>query len=256
MCDSADTLRYASARVIVAAAVLAARLGTGSVAVAEPVLPGFANSPATARVAEVLAQERATLQGVGAARLGELAEAARTFTMPAAPKRKVILAGRNADPRAAVVAPGKLDFAALDAMPPAAGNAQWACLAEAIYFESRGEPLAGQIAVAEVILNRVDDRRYPNTVCGVTRQGVGNGRVCQFSFACDGRPETMTEALPRQRSEKLAAIMMGGRARTVSGGATNFHATYVRPGWSRRLTRTAQIGRHVFYRLNGYLSRR
>ena len=68
------------------------------------------------------------------------------------------------------------------------------CLAQAIYFESRGEPLDGQIAVAEVVLNRVDDRRYPKSVCGVTKQGAGCGRGCQFSYACDGHSDVMKSA--------------------------------------------------------------
>ena len=133
-------------------------------------------------------------------------------------------------------------------MPPAEGDAQWQCLAAAIYFESRGEPLAGQIAVAEVVLNRVDDRNYPRTVCGVTTQGAGSGRGCQFSYACDGRSDVMKSAAPRARAEKLAALMLEGRARSVTDGATHFHARYVRPGWAGRMTRTAAIGAHVFYR--------
>jgi hypothetical protein len=144
--------------------------------------------------------------------------------------------------------PAALSVAALDAMPPAGGDAQWQCLAQAIYFESRGEPLDGQIAVAEVILNRVESRGYPATICGVTTQGVGSGRSCQFSYACDGRPEVMSSAGARQRSEKLAALMLAGRPRTVTDGATHFHATHVRPNWSRSFTRTAAIGHHVFYR--------
>ncbi len=94
--------------------------------------------------------------------------------------------------------PAKLDVRTLDTLPPAsAGDAQSQCLAQAIYFESRGEPLDGQIAVAEVVLNRVDDRRFPKTVCGVTRQGVGSGRGCQFSYACDGNSDVMKSAAAR-----------------------------------------------------------
>ncbi len=152
---------------------------------------------------------------------------------------------RNSDP----IAPdGKLDLHTLDAMPHATGDAQWQCLAEAIYFESRGEPLAGQIAVAEVVLNRVDDGRFPKTVCGVTRQGAGSGRGCQFSYACDGRSDAMKSSVSRERSEKLARMMLDGRARTVTDGATYFHTRSVRPDWSRRFTRTTAIGHHLFYK--------
>ena len=91
--------------------------------------------------------------------------------------------------------PAKLDLASLDAMPRgSAGGDERRCLAEAIYFESRGEPLEGQVAVAEVVLNRVDDRQFPQTVCGVTNQGAGSGRGCQFSYACDGRSDVMKSA--------------------------------------------------------------
>ncbi len=146
--------------------------------------------------------------------------------------------------------PADLSVSTLDAMNATTGDAEWQCLATAIYYESRGEPLAGQIAVAEVILNRVDSRRYPNSICAVTNQGAGTGRRdCQFSFACDGRSDVMTNAVPRARSEKLATLMLQGRPRLVTDGATHFHATYVRPSWSRRLTQTAAIGRHIFYRL-------
>jgi spore germination cell wall hydrolase CwlJ-like protein len=151
---------------------------------------------------------------------------------------------------------GKLDAGALDSMPRPNTDAQLACLATAIYFESRGEPLAGQVAVAEVILNRVDSRAYPNTVCGVTNQGAGSGRGCQFSYACDGRSDAMTNAGPRARAEKLAGIMLAGRPRSVTDGATHFHSTAVRPSWSRTLTQTASIGHHRFYRQGARVAQR
>jgi spore germination cell wall hydrolase CwlJ-like protein len=172
---------------------------------------------------------------------------------------EVTVASRSIDARRAVrdlraaaarpaTGPAKLDVAALDAIPRTAGGAEWRCLAEAIYFESRGEPLAGQIAVAEVVLNRVDDRKFPSTVCAVTNQGAGSGRACQFSYACDGRPETMTSAQARARSEKLASLMLAGRSRILTDGAIYFHTRSVRPGWARKMTRTTAIGHHLFYR--------
>lgn len=142
----------------------------------------------------------------------------------------------------------RIDLATLDAMPAATGDAQFHCLAQAVYFESRGEPLAGQIAVAEVVLNRVDSPAYPRSICGVTKQGAGAGRSCQFSYACDGRSDVMTSGVSKARSEKIARMLLDGRSRNVTSGATHFHATYVRPGWSRKFTRTAAIGNHVFYR--------
>ena len=173
---------------------------------------------------------------------------------------EITVASRDVDPGTAAElaagAPRVLDTRAIDALPLEAGGPQWQCLAEAIYFESRGEPLAGQIAVAEVVLNRVDDRRYPKTVCGVTKQGVGGGRGCQFSYACDGRSDVMSSQVPRERSQKLATLMMAGRARTVTDGATHFHAASVRPDWAGRMTRTARIGHHSFYRSSTRLAQR
>lgn len=172
----------------------------------------------------------------------------------------ISVGSRNMDPRtsSAVLAreqgrppeaePPVLDFAALDAMPVPTGDAQWQCLSQAIYFESRGEPLSGQIAVAEVVLNRVDDARFPDSVCNVTRQGVGSGRACQFSYACDGRSDMMTSALSRERSEKLARLMLDGRPRMVTDGATYFHTRSVRPSWARQMTKTVVIGQHLFYK--------
>lgn len=220
---------------------------------------------AVATVAEVLHGERSTINSVAAARLTELsqianARAGRSKAGDLA-SGEVTVATRNVDPGsaiklAAVSTQHSLDVTALDALPVISGNADWRCLSEAIYFESRGEPLAGQVAVAEVVLNRVDDPRYPKTVCGVTHQGVGRGRDCQFSYACDGRADVMNSALPRQRAEKLAALMLAGRPRTVTDGATNFHATRIHPSWMHRMTRTTTIGHHAFYRNEMQLAQR
>lgn len=218
--------------------------------------PGIANAEAAARVptsavARVLDQERgriATLKGFG--ETGTVPGGRDGGTGAAA----VVVGSRNVDPGSARALAGAaqkrtLDFAALDALPPTTGGAEWKCLSEAIYFESRGEPLAGQIGVAEVILNRVDSPAYPKSVCGVTHQGVGTaGRACQFSYACDGRADVMTSRAPRERAEKLATLMLAGRERVVTDGATHFHAAGVRPGWAGRMTRTAKIGHHSFYR--------
>ncbi|MDO5657455.1 MAG: cell wall hydrolase [Paracoccus sp. (in: a-proteobacteria)] len=119
-----------------------------------------------------------------------------------------------------------------------ASNAQ-ACLAEALYFEARGEGARGQRAVGEVILNRVDSRQFPSTVCGVVNQRG------QFTYR-RGRP--MSNAAARARSHQIAAELLAGAPRELTGGATYFHATSVRPSWSRRFVRTTQIGAHVFYR--------
>ena len=144
--------------------------------------------------------------------------------------------------------PRLLDEGALADMAAASGGDEWACLTEALYFEARGEDLDGQIAVAEVILNRVDSRKYPDTVCAVISQGAKRRNACQFSFKCDGQPETFREKAAYVAVGKVARIMLDGRDRVLTQGATHYHTTRVKPGWSRRLTKTAHIGSHIFYR--------
>lgn len=186
----------------------------------------------------IMDHERTT---IGTLDVGRVATRA-TQAVPPSPK-SVSIAEIRPD-----ALPETLAVATLDQMPPIeGGDEQWRCLAQAIYFEARGEPLKGQIAVAEVVLNRVDNHAYPDTVCGVTNQGASSGRGCQFSYACSGA-KRMTSPLPRERAEKLAAIMLAGRERTVTDGATHFHATRVRPAWSRKFVQTAAIGQHIFYR--------
>lgn len=132
--------------------------------------------------------------------------------------------------------------------PGAQGGEQFACLAKALYFEARGESVKGQFAVAEVILNRVDSGKYPNSVCGVVNQGANRRNGCQFSYACDGRADTIREKAAYNRVAKIARVMMDGAPRTLTKGATHFHTTNVRPNWARRFPNTAKIGSHLFYR--------
>lgn len=128
------------------------------------------------------------------------------------------------------------------------GDQQFQCLREAVYHEARGEDLVGQFAVAEVILNRVDSARYPNTVCGVVHQNAHRRNACQFSYACNGRSRALSEPAARAVAGRVAQVMLSGADRPLTLGATHFHATTVRPGWSRRYERTAQFGSHIFYR--------
>ncbi|ODT69521.1 MAG: hypothetical protein ABS75_16560 [Pelagibacterium sp. SCN 63-23] len=123
------------------------------------------------------------------------------------------------------------------------------CLATAIYFEARGESYRGQVAVGQVVLNRVKDQRYPDTICGVVFQNQNKRNACQFSFACDGIPETVTEREPWAQAEDIAAkVTQGELYLTEVGEATHYHATYVRPAWAPRMTKVTQIGLHVFYK--------
>ena len=130
----------------------------------------------------------------------------------------------------------------------AKGGSEWECLSEALYFEARGESVKGQFAVAEVILNRVDNPRYPNTVCKVVNQGTGRKFACQFTYTCDGYKEIISEPQAYTRVGKVAQLMIGGAPRDLTKGATHYHTRAVSPKWSRKFPRTATIGVHHFYR--------
>lgn len=134
-------------------------------------------------------------------------------------------------------------------MPEASGGKEWKCFSEAIYFEARGESVKGQFAVAEVILNRVDSSRFPNSICKVVAQGTKKGRRhnCQFSYNCDGLTERIGNKKAYSVSKKVAKIMMENEQRSITYGALYYHAKFVRPKWSRNLKRTATIGLHHFY---------
>nr|WP_242500598.1 cell wall hydrolase [Tropicimonas sp. IMCC6043] len=137
----------------------------------------------------------------------------------------------------------------LDEQPDIRGGDAWECLAEALYFEARGESVKGQFAVAEVILNRVKSPLYPNNVCGVIHQGTGRKYQCQFTFTCDGMPEKIREPQAFERVGKVARLVLDGVARRkLTDGATHYHTTAVRPSWARSFAQTAAIGVHRFYR--------
>lgn len=134
----------------------------------------------------------------------------------------------------------------LASLPKPKLTAELDCLAQAVYFEARGEPIKGQAAVAEVVLNRVDSPLFPRTVCGVVNQRNADG--CQFSYVCDGRPDAIADRAAWDRSTRIAAALISGAPRTLTEGATHFHTPAVTPSWSRRYLRTATIGSHLFYR--------
>lgn len=115
------------------------------------------------------------------------------------------------------------------------------CLAEAVYFESRGEPLEGQLAVAEVVLNRSTSGRFPSSICGVVKEKN------QFSFVRGGVIPTAPRNADWRRAVAIARIAMEDIADSAGSRALFFHARYVRPGW-RGVTRVASVGNHIFYR--------
>jgi spore germination cell wall hydrolase CwlJ-like protein len=127
------------------------------------------------------------------------------------------------------------------------------CLTDAVYFEARGETSRGQAAVAQVVMNRVANPSFPKTVCGVVFQGAAqrtDGRGCQFSFACDGSMRHGLETDAWDRARRVAERALSGAVLADIGGATHFHTTNVRPDWGPQMLRVAQVGLHVFYRLN------
>jgi hypothetical protein len=122
------------------------------------------------------------------------------------------------------------------------------CMARAIYFEARSESELGQLAVARVILNRVKDTAYPNTICGVVYQGSNRRNSCQFSFACDGLPDDVKQPGAWTNSKRLAQkAMSDSKGTKIMSTATNYHADYVRPKWAGSMKRIVKIGRHIFY---------
>ena len=143
--------------------------------------------------------------------------------------------------------PWTRDWLALQEAPAVADERSLGCLAEAIYFEARGEPVRGQFAVAEVILNRVDSDAFPSSVCAVVNQGTGQRYRCQFTYTCDGRPETVRDAAAYAVGREIAAIMLAGAPGELTGGALYYHTRAVNPRWAALFDRTTTIGAHHFY---------
>ena len=123
------------------------------------------------------------------------------------------------------------------------------CLAQAVYFEARGEPLIGQVAIAEVILNRVSSRRYPDSACKVVFQNKHMKNRCQFSFACDGKSDRPRDITSWEQSLKVVALVMAGERSGVARRATHYHASYVDPHSRKSLAKVGEVGRHIFYRV-------
>ena len=153
---------------------------------------------------------------------------------------------------AAVVVASQGTRAWSDEAPPAQ---ELQCLAEGMYYEARGEPWRGQIAVGRVILNRVKSTSYPDTICGVVYQNRHKRNRCQFSFACDGKPDRIAERDVWERVRGYAEWLLandpkkGGDYQVLASldAATHYHADYVLPRWAKFFELTARIGRHIFY---------
>jgi hypothetical protein len=201
---------------------------------------------ATPVAAEVTLSTSTSPDGGISVRLGGLmgVEAASLSTLSETRLRRLgsPFEGRSSDD------PRVMSHSELDDLRRPRGGREWQCLTEALYFEARGEPIEGQYAVAEVILNRVDHANYPDSVCDVVNEGTGRRFACQFTYTCDGRPEEMTDDRALHRLGHIARIMLDGAPRDLTGGATHYHADWVDPRWSRIYPRTAEYGVHIFYR--------
>ena len=123
------------------------------------------------------------------------------------------------------------------------------CLAEAVYFEARGEAVRGQIAVAQVVLNRAFSGKYPETVCGVVYQNKHRHFACQFTFACDNNPDVIREPDMWERAQKIAKAMLDGQLWLPEvDKSTHYHAYWVRPSWVSEMKKMYKFGVHTFYR--------
>jgi N-acetylmuramoyl-L-alanine amidase len=167
------------------------------------------------------------------------------LTAPQAPDSEApdsdILPDATADAAPAVKPSGDLAAMVAELRSPDASNHEIECLATGIYFESKGEPLAGQLAVADVIINRAQSGRFASTLCGVVRQRS------QFSFVHGGYIPAAPQGSAQWRTAvAIARIARENLAADAAPQALFFHARYVHPGW--RLTRVASVGNHVFYR--------
>ncbi|RWC61101.1 cell wall hydrolase [Mesorhizobium sp.] len=127
-----------------------------------------------------------------------------------------------------------------------------ACLANGIYFEARSESVRGQAAVAQVILNRVRNPTYPNSICGVVYQNDSWFNRCQFSFACDGRRKRIDSPVAYKTAQDIAMAVTAGKIFIPEvGSSTHYYAQYVHPGWARTMQKMTKIGLHIFYRTYG-----
>ncbi|WP_400082373.1 cell wall hydrolase [Yoonia sp. R78084] len=191
----------------------------------------FADEVMASRLEAILGQERQALSVVPDSRLSMLT------SLPPAQERGV-------ETQTGLV----YDRDYLAELPAADGGSEWQCLAEALYFEARGESVRGMFAVGEVIMNRVDSSAYPDSLCAVINQGTGRRYACQFTYTCDGKPEVIAEPRSWERVGKVARMLIDGAPRALTGGATHYHTKAVNPSWAQRFPRTASIGFHYFYR--------
>lgn len=123
------------------------------------------------------------------------------------------------------------------------------CLSLNLYHEAKNQSFAGMVAVGNVVMNRVASPKFPNTVCGVIKQGGERRRYnCAFSWYCDGRSDKPYNKLMYERAQNIAHLILTGAIKDITNGATHYHATYVHPYWAKKLHRIMQIDDHIFYK--------
>ncbi len=167
--------------------------------------------------------------------------------------------GAAADHTATGTASARGDARSATAAPPFESLAQddddarrsLECLTAAVYYEARSEPLDGQRAVAQVVLNRVRNPAYPNSVCGVVYQGSERRTGCQFTFTCDGSMAYRREPAAWETAQQVAQAALAGSVYAPVGSATNYHADAIQPWWASSLTKVAAIGSQIFYKVSG-----
>lgn len=201
---------------------------------------GASSSPTTPMVKRAVTLSSATPAPMDATPM-EIAAAPVSLQSPRLDRGEVTILPKSDDPDR----PRYVDLIDPDNM-----NKEQRCLAEAVYFEARSEPVEGQAAVAQVILNRVKSGLYPSSICGVVYQNRHRHLACQFTFACEGKSLRIRDTESWERATRVASAVLEGRTYLADvGGATHYHANYVRPSWSRRLKKMDVIGRHIFYKL-------
>lgn len=121
------------------------------------------------------------------------------------------------------------------------------CLSEAVFYEARSEQISGQTAVAQVVMNRVSSKHFPNSICGVVYQGAERRTGCQFSFTCDGSTALQPKGRHWDRAQKVARTVMTGATQPIIGRSTHYHTVNIDPHWSSSLQITNTVGSHKFY---------
>ena len=215
-----------------------------------PVQAGSTATPAAASASSQVLKERA-LHGATPAIPRAVALGSSTPSQPdAVPIEVASFPHITLGPMAAVAPGQRPNYASM--IDPEKMSSEKRCLAEAVYFEARSEPVEGQAAVAQVVLNRVSSGLYPPSICGVVYQGRRHYMGCQFSFACEGKSLRITEAESWSTAVRIADEVLAGQTYLSQvGRSTHYHADYVRPYWAHTLTRMEKIGHHVFYKMKG-----